>query len=241
VQATEESADTAGHLFLVLFGYKLGIAGCVQPPVAAPPGARVIPFDYVARLPLSGIAGRRVEREVILDTTGGFRVTSVGYAVNSEPDTVTVTPGIVIEVNGSTGLAGLSLTALPVSAWLDGVRLRPGFLGDALNDDRTGLTTDVIPSARLNEIFQRLNGPEDTFFKYEITDGGTGRELQNRPILNIAGLGSADGRRPFKKLARPLEFGPRSTIRVVIEEVSGRGDLHLVFQGYRNDHRKRGW
>jgi hypothetical protein len=103
--------------------------------------------------------------------------------------------------------------------------------GTALRDDR------VLPGPRLQEIFQRLNRTEDTFFRYEITDGGTGRELQNRPILNIAGLGSADGRRPFKQLARPLEFGPRSTIRVAIEEGSGRGDLFLVFQGYRNDNR----
>ena len=85
-----------------------------------------------------------------------------------------------------------------------------------------------------------MNRPEDTFFRYEITDGGTGRDLQNRPILNIAGLGSADGRRPFKKLGRPLEFGPRSTIKVTVEEGSGAGDLFLVFQGYRNDYRA-GW
>jgi hypothetical protein len=52
---------------------------------------------------------------------------------------------------------------------------------------------------------------------------------------------AASSRRPFKKLARPLEFGPRSTIKVAIEEVSGRGDLFLVFQGYRNDTRTGGW
>jgi hypothetical protein len=242
VQATEESEGTAGVLFFVLFGYKIGMQGCVPPPVAAPPGARTVPFDYVARVPLSGIAGRRVEREVILDTSGGFRVTSIGYAVNAESDRVRVTlPSPDPDTGTIPGLGGLGLSALPLDAWLEGVRLRPGFLKDALNDTGTGLTTDQIPLPRLDEVFQRLNGPEDTFFRYEITDGGTGRELQNRPILNIAGLGSADGRRPFKKLGRPIEFGPRSTIQVAIEEVSGRGDLFLVFQGYRNDYRSGGW
>lgn len=236
VQATEESEDTAGDLFIVLFGYKIGAQGCAPPPVAAPPGARIVPFDYVARVPLSGIAGRRVEREVILDTSGGFRVTSLGYAVNAESDRVPVASTSA----GSGGLAGLEISALPLSAWLDGVRLRPGFLQDAVDSSGTALTSN-LPLARLQEMFQRLNGPQDTFFRYEITDGGTARELQNRPILNIAGLGSADGRRPFKKLARPLEFGPRSTIKVAIEEVSGRGDLFLVFQGYRNDNRTGGW
>lgn len=237
IQATEESEETAGDLFIVLFGYKIGPMGCAPPPVAAPVGARIVPFDYVARVPLSGIAGRRVEREVILDTTGGFRVTSLGYAVNSEPDRVPLQEGPII-LSGSVSLAKLPLSAVPLSAWLDGVRLRPGVLKDAV--EGTTLTSSNLPSERLQEVLQRLNGPQNTYFRYEITDGGTGRDLQNRPILNIAGLGSADGRRPFKKLARPLEFGPRSTIKVAIEEGSGSGDLFLVFQGYRNDHRSGG-
>ena len=61
----------------------------------------------------------------------------------------------------------------------------------------------------------------------------TGRELQNRPLHNIGGLGSADGRRPFKHLARPLELEPRSVLRVTIEERVGRGRLYIVFQGFK--------
>ncbi|MFN0172618.1 MAG: hypothetical protein ACKV22_40075 [Bryobacteraceae bacterium] len=241
LQVTEESAETAGDLFIVLFGYKIAPGPCAPPPVVPVSGARAIPFDYVVRVPLSGVAGRRVEREVILDTSGGLRVTSLGYAVNGESDQVAA----VQEINpsdpdntipqGPRVLAGLSLSALPVSAWLEGVRLRPGLLQDSVEGN--ALANKVLPGPRLQQVFQRLNRPEDTFFRYEITDGGSGRDLQNRPILNIAGLGSADGRRPFKQLARPLEFGPRSTIRVAVEEGSGRGDLFLVFQGYRNDSR----
>ena len=51
-------------------------------------------------------------------------------------------------------------------------------------------------------------------FKYSIVDSGSGRELQNRPIHNIAGLGGPNGERPFRALAKPMLFMPRSTVRV---------------------------
>ena len=57
-------------------------------------------------------------------------------------------------------------------------------------------------------------------FKYSIIDSGTGRELQNQPIHNIAGLGESTGDRPFRPLAKPMLFMPRSTIRIEIEEIS---------------------
>ena len=57
-------------------------------------------------------------------------------------------------------------------------------------------------------------------FKYSIVDSGTGRELQNQPIHNIAGLGEANGDRPFRPLAKPMLFMPRSTIRIEVEEIS---------------------
>jgi hypothetical protein len=57
-------------------------------------------------------------------------------------------------------------------------------------------------------------------FKYSIIDSGTGRELQNRAIHNIAGLGESNGWRPFRPLAKPHLFMPRSTIRIEVEEVS---------------------
>lgn len=75
-------------------------------------------------------------------------------------------------------------------------------------------------------------------FLYSIVDSGTGRELQNRLNHNVAGLGSADGRRPFRPMAKPMLFQPRSTVRVVIEEISTgplyeQAQLFLVFHGYK--------
>ena len=57
-------------------------------------------------------------------------------------------------------------------------------------------------------------------FLYTIVDSGSGRELQNKSVHNIAGLGTADGDRPFRPFARPVPFVPRSTIRIEIEEMS---------------------
>jgi len=75
-------------------------------------------------------------------------------------------------------------------------------------------------------------------FKYSIVDSGSGRELQNRPIHNIAGLGDATGRRPFRPLAKPMLFMPRSTVRIEIEELSGGplyagAELQIVLHGYK--------
>ena len=71
-----------------------------------------------------------------------------------------------------------------MSAWLGGVRLRPGFLADSVKNETATTAAELNPAPitadRLQQIFQRLNRPEDIFFRYEITDGGTGRDLQNR-------------------------------------------------------------
>lgn len=75
-------------------------------------------------------------------------------------------------------------------------------------------------------------------FTYSIVDSGSGRELQNRPIHNIAGLGEATGRRPFRPLAKPMLFMPRSTIRIEVEEISEgtihkNAELFIVLHGYK--------
>ena len=85
----------------------------------------------------------------------------------------------------------------------------------------------------VERIFQRLNRPEDVRFLYTITDSGTGRDLQDQRVHNVAGLGIANGDRPFRVLHKPMMFLPRSTIQVQVEEIFGRGRLYIVFQGYK--------
>ena len=143
-----------------------------------------------------------------------------------------------VHLKSSIDLGHLPIRLFPQDALLDGIRIRPGWLRVAMENN--GSLASQLPFDQLDNIFERLNRAEDTSFRYALFDSGTGRELQNQRLNNIAGLGIANGDRPFKKLPRPMLFLPRSTIRVEIEEVIGRGTLHIVFQGYKLLDNSRG-
>ncbi len=112
----------------------------------------------------------------------------------------------------------------------NGFKLNPALAETAL----TGGTRSTELGA-LERYFQVVSPPLDAVqFKYALFDDGTGREFQSEPILNTAGLGAPDGSRPFRYFARPIEFAPRSVIRMQITEVSDfRGELHVSLQGYK--------
>jgi|RhiMetdeSRZDD1v2_1073273.scaffolds.fasta_scaffold312964_2 hypothetical protein len=146
--------------------------------------------------------------------------------------TVNVDASGVPEVSSATiDLKQLPLRLFPSDALTCGFRIRPNFLRIAF--DNSGVLTAGLPVNLVDSVFEPLNRPEDVSFRYTIFDSGIGRELQNQPIDNIAGLGIANGERPFKRFARPMIFLPRSTIRITIEEHFGRGTLFVVFQGYK--------
>ena len=94
-----------------------------------------------------------------------------------------------------------------------------------------------LPAAlvRNGTLFQRVRAPAEISFLFSILDSGTGRELQDEPIHNIASLGKSNGERPFRLLAQPITFLPRSTIRLqIIERSQGvQGNLFVVFYGYQ--------
>ena len=90
-------------------------------------------------------------------------------------------------------------------------------------------SSDILASA-----FEPGCGADDLTFLYAIDVPSTGRELQNKPIHNIAGLGIANGDRPFRPLARPISFEARTSIRIQVEEISTLpGTLYIVLQGYK--------
>jgi hypothetical protein len=227
------------------------------------PSERVVPFDYVARLELVGRPTNIVEAEIPINVEGGFMATALGYGLAEETrnvpiqwDQAAAVKDTIIATNIQTlataarkwldqfkknpatagspptvPLAQLPLRLFPTTALTDGIRIRPNFLRIAFRDD--GDLSTALPVNLIDNLFEPLNRPEDVSFRYTIFNSGTGRELQNQPIHNIAGLGIANGDRPFKKFARPMMFFPRSTIRVTVEEHFGRGSLFLVFQGYK--------
>ena len=148
--------------------------------------------------------------------------------INLHPST---TPVPVVTPITTIDLGRLPLRLFPPDALRDGFRIRPNFVRLAFTDN--GNLAEALPIDLVDKIFERLNRPEDVSFRYTIFDSARGREIQNQLIHNIAGLGIANGDRPFKKFARPMIFLPRSTIRVTVQEHFGRGTLFLVFQGYK--------
>lgn len=260
LQIEERTAGVEGKLFITIQGYKvLGVAGKLEKEVRILgdfdplknipvydyetgeyrrlgeaiakdiPTSKIIPFDYVSTLDLTGRPGNLVQDEVPINIDGGYVVTAISYAldVNDLSVEVNLTDEDAPDIN----LRAIKLTDIkPVQALLDGIRIHPLRVKFAFTSD--GRLAQV-PRDMVQSIFQRVNQPNDVRFLYTITDSGTGRELQNQPVHSVAGLGIADGDRPFKHFHKPMMFLPRSTILLQVQEIFGQGRLFIVFQGYK--------
>jgi hypothetical protein len=111
-----------------------------------------------------------------------------------------------------------------------GIRINPEIAERLL----LGPSTLPISSDELSRLFELAGTPGDVQFLYALTDEGSGREFQSEPILSTAGLGSADGDRPFRQFPMPIRFEPNSSIRMDITEIEREvGDLHVVLHGYK--------
>lgn len=252
LQVTERTPGVKGRLFVVLYGYRvIGLASCGEamarvadagmPLDMARGGPQFIPFDHVATVELTGRRGNYLEAEIPVSADIAFVATHVGYGLSAESNDVEFEAADVDEwLNGADkgDLAALPLQAFPRRALVEGIRIRPGWLRVALQD--SGDLANAVSRGVLDRVFETLNQPKDVSFLYRFSDGGTARDMQNERLYNVAGLGSADGDRPFKKFARPMVFLPRSTIRVEVEEHFGRGKLYFVFQGYKSLGRAMG-
>lgn len=233
LQIVERSENLRGTLFIVLYGYK-NLTGCAEPARGSSlinadgQSSRTMPFDYVSSIELTGIPGNLIEDEVPVNGEGGFVATTIGYGLAIDSLDVAVAP--TVDPPPTIDLGLLRFDQFPTSALQGGIRIRPNFLRIAF--DSNGNLTQV-PLDVADRIFERLNRPDDVSFRYSIFDTGAGRELQNQAINNVAGLGIANGDRPFKRLARPMLFQPRSSIRLTVEERFGKGTLFIVFQGFK--------
>ncbi|BFU90767.1 MAG: hypothetical protein NTAFB01_19540 [Nitrospira sp.] len=165
----------------------------VMQPAVASPTTKEIPYDYVAKFTLKGQRGNRVLDVINISIEGAFIATAIGYSF-IPAKLPALPPGTVNFASVPTQTDGVS--------WLVANAILPN-----MEDPRM-----LAQCLRV-----KLCGIE---FKYSIVDSGSGRELQNQPIHNIAGLGESTGKRPFRPLAKPMLFMPRSTIRVEVEEIS---------------------
>lgn len=224
--------------------------------VSASPGGtperRGIPFDYAFRYELQGTPGNVINSIVTVSIEATFTAVSVGYGV--VPKVVPIIFGPPLGVPGSesvTNLGDITLSEIidalekqleetsrtltketgPEAVFKNGIKLNPAVAELALQQRAdVPLSNDVLP-----RLFQVVGSPPELIqFKYAIFDEGSGREFQSEPILNIAGLGSAGGERPFRYFAQPITFRPRSTIRMEVTEVSDfEGELHVSLHGYK--------
>lgn len=260
LQVEERTAGVKGQLSITLHGYKiLGVAGQLEDTVRTLgefdpwqkipvydhetgdyqtlgdavqrdiPTNKLVPFDYVSTLDLLGKPDTVVVDEVPINVDGGYVATAIGYSLDVADTSVQI--GLVDENEPEPDLRAIKLTDIaPVQALLDGIRIHPLRVRFAFT---SGGRLSRVPRDMLSRMFQTVNLPDAVRFTYAVADAGTGRDLQNRPIFNVAGLGIADGDRPFRVLHKPMMFLPRSTIRVQVREVFGRGRLFVVFQGYK--------
>lgn len=123
----------------------------------------------------------------------------------------------------------ISLRALPSFALRRGFRLHKSILEKYLDNEILPPPEEAdAPFVPCGSEARELN------FLYSIIDNGTGRALQNEPIHNIAGLGIADGDRPFRTFPKPFVLDPRSVLLFQVQALSGGpGTLYFVLQGYK--------
>jgi hypothetical protein len=232
LQVVERTPGVSGTLFIDLIGYHELAGGCSPAPydeVAALSG-RMIPFDYVTRVRLTGQPDRRVEDEIVVD--GTFVASSISYGVQTDSTDVTIArPPSPPPPPPDVDIGAVTLEQLPIRALVEGFRIRPNMVRLAFQPGGTTLST--LPRNIADRVFETLNRPDAVSFRYTLFDGGLGRDLQNQSVHNTAGLGSAQGERPFKHLAKPLRMEPSSVFRVSVQERFGRGELYVVLQGYR--------
>jgi len=212
------------------------------------PERRTIPFDYAFRYELTGRRNTVLNKTVTVSIEAAFTAVSIGYGVVPKVTPIIFGPTFT----GLKEVAGISLreillgltdqlkkskTSLPGEAgpeavFKNGLRLNPELAEFALQT--FGGTR--FDQKKFERIFEVIGSPPERIqFKYAIFDEGSGREFQSEPILNIAGLGSAAGERPFRYFAQPIVFRPRSTIRLEVTEVTGlEGDeLNISLHGYK--------
>jgi len=196
------------------------------------PSLKEIPYDYVARFTLEGKFGKRQQDVISISIEGAFIATAIGYGFLPR------TPPLPGGISGSFTLEQVAAGALTFPASLGELlaqaaanELAKRLAGISINTDEAR----VYLARVMGCLFRLVCGID---FKYSIVDSGTGRELQNQPIHNIAGLGKADGDRPFRPFPKPMMFLPRSTIRIEVEEISegslyAGAELQIVLHGYK--------
>ncbi|MEJ1929510.1 hypothetical protein WDZ92_04425 [Nostoc sp. NIES-2111] len=215
---------------------------------------RTIPFDYAVSFPLAGEPGLSHRRTLEVSVEAAFSVTSIGYGFL--PDLSVLSFGPEPQAANFNALAGpvafgaSNVTLENLADWADQAvarrpELRAALGGKGLLDGGIRLNPELrgqfrfapgsIGAASAASAFQAVAFPDAQVpFLYGLFDQGSGRVFQNELILSVAGLGAADGERPFRQYAPPIHFAPRTVIGLEVQEASAwRGTLQIALHGFK--------
>jgi hypothetical protein len=227
-----------------------------------PRSRRVVPFDQLVTFQLTGVPDRRLTEVINVSMEGDFVAVALSYSVQPElplefgpdgnghdgngaddtgPDGKRPLGSVTIgELGGglraALGASSVSITDREAEHRLlrTGFQLNPRLVPLILSQGGLSANLSGLTAGDRRRLFQtKTFQDEEVSFRYAIVDNASGREFQSEPIHNIAGLGIANGQRPFRYLPKPVVFAPRSVIRVEITELSGIGTLYFVLQGYK--------
>jgi hypothetical protein len=228
---------------------------------AASTEQRTIPFEYAFRsreadgrlavpyIDMTGTPNRTTHATVIVSIEAAFTAVGIGYGVVPQPRPVRFGPDPKLTLSLSNvrlgdvldGLAravdedpvklGGRLGPETVAVLTRGFRLTPQFTSLALG---TNQLASFDPSV-VGRLFEEVPvSPEDVQFLYALYDEGSGRAFQSDPILNTAGLGIANGDRPFRAFTPPITFASRTTIRLDVTELTEiPAQLYVSLHGYK--------
>jgi hypothetical protein len=202
----------------------------------------VVPYDYGATFRITGRPGNVIQSVINTAPDSLFVAVAIGYGLEGDRGRALVLEPPIDE--DTVQLGNITLGDLPVSALIEGFRVNPRFVPQVFDFDNSPrnprpvqLAAGLVPAASVNNgiYFQRVKPPSEITFLFSMLDSGTGRELQDEPVHNIASLGKSNGERPFRPLARPITFLPRTTIRLQVVERSQDvlGTLFVVLYGYQ--------
>jgi len=225
------------------------------------PEPRIVPFDYQVKFDLTGRRDNVITRLINVSFEGNFVAVAMGYSFQPAP-TITFPPLVLpslpkpddppsreFMLQGVTiGLAldGFRMTLRDVhkvapakheeleqQLLKTGVQVNP-MLADLVSSQGGGAFFVDSLGFGIRNLFQTATCEHEQLnFLYRIIDDASSREFQSEPVHNIAGLGIANGDRPFRFFPQPIVFEPRAVIRIQIIEISGLGRLFFVLQGYK--------
>lgn len=152
-------------------------------------------------------------------------------AVAAPPDTLADAFSVLARALASEPRGDLTLATV----LRNGVRIHPKYAAQLLPRGGAPFSFAVLGNPLPKDLFQAIvPAPAELQFLYAIHDQGSGRIFQSDPVLSTAGLGSPDGRRPFRQFAAPVRLAPRTTLRVDLTLIRPVvGELHFSLHGYK--------